>query len=200
MEGCPSLSSTLASSPGNPSSHGHHSSTQLSSALYARRQLPQTLRPPQFRQPFCSECNHRDSEPPCTLVPHPVTGSPLREKTRGNHCNSLSLPVSATSYHLQAARRVVHPCTSFTATASSSSSRTNHGSSTHLDQHRATFLFAKQRECKPSAKQHCECKPYAKQHRECSRIQRSSLHETPTVREQQPRRSNHYGSRHYTSL
>ncbi|QCD78608.1 hypothetical protein DEO72_LG1g2244 [Vigna unguiculata] len=35
-----SLSSTPASSPGNPSSHGHHSSTQLPSAFHPRRQLP----------------------------------------------------------------------------------------------------------------------------------------------------------------
>ncbi|QCD86861.1 hypothetical protein DEO72_LG3g1389 [Vigna unguiculata] len=28
--------------------------------------------PPEFRQPCCSERNHRDNEPPCTLVPHLV--------------------------------------------------------------------------------------------------------------------------------
>ncbi|QCD96589.1 hypothetical protein DEO72_LG6g1295 [Vigna unguiculata] len=33
-------------------------------------------------------CNNRDSEPPCTLIPHPITGPPLREKTRGNHCDN----------------------------------------------------------------------------------------------------------------
>ena len=79
------MSSTLASSPRNPSSHGHHSSTQSPSALHPRRQLPRV--PPTT----ASTCNAQQH---LQLLAPSATAQQQRARNHGHRDTIVNAPAS----------------------------------------------------------------------------------------------------------